>query len=161
MELNRDIKDGQIDIEGQIAGVMSEAYEKYDEEVRTPGLNIVTQVRGIKSDDCDVADRVTVMKYYTVKSREEYEMGNYERHYGSVYTRTTYVVKPRKFYNEAQVWAFLKHIDRVAGRELEDAEKKLLLRYITKGRQYELVCLIDRTKEFENETMYNDIKKEH
>lgn len=144
----------------EIQRIMGETQKRYNEEYKSPKLNIVTAEKNITGDGCDGGDRVTVMKYYTVKNREDYEKGNYERHYGEVYSTGTYTVMPRKFYNEAQVWAFLEHIERRAGRTLEDAEKMLMLRTITKGRRYELVCIIDRTKEFERETMYKDYKKE-
>lgn len=142
-----------------IERVIAETQERYNKEYKTPELNIVTTEKYKTGDDCDLHNRMTVMKYYTVKPREYYENRHSERHYGEVYSRASYTVMPRKFYSEAQVWAFLKHIERRAGRTLEDAEKMLMLRTITKGRRYELTCVINRTKEFERETMYKDYKE--
>lgn len=88
-------------------------------------------------------------------SSEKYLTG---RGYGEHYERTirtfTETLKPRTFGSEREIRAYMKHTERLAGRTLEDAEWGILLRTITNGRQYELVCVEDLTRELEGIPRY-------
>lgn len=147
-----------------ITKLIEDTQREYDKEYKEKRLNIVTSKMTIKDtkdgDDCEGQGRerkeVTVMKYYTVKPKEYYADRQYNEHYGTTYQRYTYTVKPRNFYTEQQIMTFLQYIDRLAGRTLEDDEKTLMLRYITNGKPYELMCVIDRTKELQGQTMWED-----
>lgn len=147
-----------------IAKLIEDTQREYDREYKEKRLNIVTNkmtIREYKDGDDREGQRparkeVTVMKYYTVKPKEYYTDRHYDEHYGTTYQRYTYTVKPRNFYTEQQLMTFLAYIDRLAGRTLEDDEKTLMLRYITNGKPYELMCVIDRTKELANQTMWQD-----
>lgn len=146
------------DIESIIRG----AQKKYDREYRTPILNIVTSEKCKAGDECDGRNKkregVTVMKYYTVRPKEYFTNGRYEEHKGKVYQQYVRVIPPRKFYNETQVYNYARYINKIAGRTLESDEMNLLLKTISRGRQYQLTCLIDRTEEFKGQTMWRDIK---
>ena len=147
-----------------IAKLIEDTQREYDREYKEKRLNIVTNKMTIREykdgDRCKGQDqdteKVTVVKYYTVKPKEYFANRHYDEHYGTTYQRYTYTVKPRNFYTEQQLMTFLAYIDRLAGRTLEDDEKTLMLRHITSGRRYELTCLIDRTKEFKDQTMWQD-----
>lgn len=136
------------DIAGFMAGALGKEYERCDQ----PGLKIMTNKVSMMGDDREV----NVVKYYKVTKGEDYEMSNHPRHYGVTYMKKLYDVKPRKFYSVPQVEAFVKHIERLAGRKLDDAETMLMLRHITRGEHYELVCLVNITKEVKEEVMYKE-----
>lgn len=78
----------------------------------------------------------------------------YDEHNRKTYESYNITIRPRKFYSETQVENFMKYIRRIAGRTVEDDEMMLLLRTITKGRQYKLTCLIDRTEELAGVTKW-------
>lgn len=145
-----------------IAKLIEATQEEYDKEYRSPILNIVTTVKDKAGDrykrQSKDTEKVTVVKYYTVKPKEYFANRQYNEHYGTTYQRYTYVVKPRNFYTIQEIEQFLRHIEKLAGRTMEDDEKTLMLRHITNGRRYELTCLIDRTREFKEQTMWQDNK---
>lgn len=143
-----------------ITKLIEETQKGYEEEYKTDRLNIVTRQMRVKDDKGDdkgmTHKEVTVVKYYTVKPKEYYTERQYKEHHGQTYQRYTYTVRPRVFYTVQEIETFLRYIDKIAGRTLEDDEKTLMLRHITNKRPYELVCVIDRTKELANQTMWRD-----
>lgn len=141
-----------------IEEVFNKTQREYDKEYKTEQLNIVTTTMDKTGDKCDGHDTVTVTKYYTVKPKEYYTDRQYDEHYGRTMWRTTQVIKPRDFYNRHELEMFIRYINKIAGRTLEDDEMTLLLRHITNGRQYELTCVLDITDECERATVWEDKK---
>lgn len=141
-----------------IANTIEEFVKSYEKEYQTPILNVVTDVMDETSDKCDGRKRMTnvktVMKYYSVKPKEFYSERQYEEHNSKTYQKYVMTIKPRKFYSKAQVMAYVSYLNRTAGRTIEDDEMNLLLRTITRGRQYDLVCVIDRTEELKEVTKW-------
>ena len=166
MALQNDIKELQVRVTAasdELDGLFREINESYEREYKTPRLNIVTTMKDktvtTVNDRSDGRKQVTVMKYYTVKPMEYFvKRDRYDEHNGVTMYKTTQIIKPRKFYSVTEAECFVKYINRIAGRTLEDDEMMLLLRTITNGRQYELVCLIDGTREFKKQTMWEDDK---
>ena len=149
--------------------------QEYDKEYLTKRLNIVTTVKDVidddsdgqsrvttKDDDCDGRNRktkqVTVVKYYTVKPKEYFTDRHYPEHTGVTYQKYVKDIPPRKFYHMDELRAYIKLLNKWAGRTLEEDELRLLLRHITNGRHYELVCLVDVTDQLKEETMWRDIR---
>ena len=89
----------------------------------------------------------TIMRRVRVTDKETMMRDGYDEHDRRTVTTEIKVIRPRRFYSETQAMTFVKYIRRIAGRTVEDDEMMLLLRTITKGRQYELICAIDRTEE--------------
>lgn len=120
-----------------------------DREVRErqeKRLNVVTTTMDIMDDTCDGHNQVTttmdIMKYYTVRPVEYFRDRQYEEHNRMTFKKTVKDIPPRKFYRMTQLEAFIEHLHKMANRTIEDAEITLLLRHITNGRHYELVCLV-------------------
>lgn len=134
-----------------ISGAMSEAEARYDDEYKSARLNIVTGEK-----DLNETTRVTVMKHYSVRPKEYYSERGYDEHCGATYQTYVKTLPPRKFYNVAQIETYVQYINRIAGRTLEVDEMNLLLKTLARGRQYELVCVLDRTEELKGETMWGD-----
>ena len=149
--------------------------QEYDSEYRTKRLNIVTTVMDVAGDICDGRSRVTtkdddcdgqspkpkqvtVVKYYTVKPKEYFTDRHYAEHHGTTYQKYIKDIPPRKFYSESELRAYIGLLNKWAGRTLEDDELTLLLRHITNGRHYQLVCLVDVTEDLKRETVWKDIK---
>ena len=143
-----------------IERIMREAQASYDEEYRTKGLHIVTTEMDKTDDKCDGRNKgtkgVTVMKYYTVRPKEDFMNERYEEYNGEVYEKYVETIQPPKFYSETEVYNYARYINKIAGRTLEIDEMNLLLKTISRGRQYKLTCLVDRTKEFKGETIWRD-----
>lgn len=136
------------DIKEILAGALNEEDEKGDQ----PGLKIMTNMKGAIGEDREGS----VVKYYKVTKGEDYEMSVRPRHYGRTYMKRIYEVKPRKFYNRAQVDFFVKHLKKLAHRDISDIEMMMILKCITRGEMYELVCFMDITDEVKNEVMYEE-----
>lgn len=143
-----------------IIKLLEETKKKNDEEYKTPVLNIVTSVMDEGCDGCDGRKTrpkgVTVVKYYSVRPKEYYTNERYDEHKGKTYQKYVMTIPPRRFYTETQVYNYARYINKIAGRTLDNDEMNLLLKTISRGRQYELTCLIDRTEEFKNQTMWRD-----
>lgn len=141
---------------------VGELQQEYDREYLTKRLNIVTTVKDIIDDDCDGRDRgtkpVTVVKYYTVKPKEYFTDRHYDNYDGVTYQKYVKDIPPRKFYSESELRAYIKLLNRWAGRTIERDELTLLLRHITNGRHYQLVCLVDVTEQLKRELVWRDIK---
>lgn len=137
--------------------------QEYDREYLTKQLNIVTVAMNENGDDCERPDRVTsvkdVMKYYTVKPKEYFADRHYEEHDRVTYSRHIKDIPPRKFYTVTQIEYYIKYLNRVAHRTIEDAEMALLLRAITNGRHYELVCLLPIKDTKAEHLEWDDIKR--
>ena len=145
-----------------IQRIIERTQAEYNREYLTPILNIVASEIDETSDRCDGRNRkpkkVTVMKYYTVRPKEYFTNERYKEHKGKTYQRYVRTLQPRKFYTATEVYDYAKYINKIAGRTLENDEMNLLLKTISRGRQYQLTCLIDRTEEFKGQTMWRDIK---
>lgn len=131
---------------------------EYDKEYLAKRLNIVTTEMGKGGDSCDGAKRVTVVKYHTVKPKEYFTDRHYESCNGATYQRYIKDIPPRKFYTETELRNYMAVLNKWAGRTIEDDEMRLLLRYITRGRHYQLVCLVDVTEQLKDELVWRDIK---
>ena len=136
-----------------------EGLEQIQEEEEEKKLITVTREFHLKRDDCEVVDSVTTVKYSTMKPMSYFTDRHYQEHKGGLYRTTVQTIRPRKFYELREIENFVEHLKRMAGRTLEKAEIGLLLRHITRGEHYDLVCVIDETRNFEGQTVYEDIKK--
>lgn len=134
---------------------------KNDEEYKIPRLNIVTSEidEGVKlkGDEYGRQDKVTVMKYYTVRPKEYFEDGRHEEHNGKTYKKHIIDIPPRKFYTATQVYDYASYINKVAGRILESDEMNLLLKTISRGRHYKLTGLIDITDQVKEQTVWRTV----
>ena len=95
-----------------------------------------------------------IMRRVRMTDKETMMRDGYDEHNRRTYEGYNMTIQPRKFYSETEVRNFMRYIRRVAGRKIEGDEMMLLLRTITKGRQYELTCLIDRTEELAGVTKW-------
>ena len=149
--------------------------QEYNKEYLTKRLNVVTTVKDVIDDSCDRRSRVTtkgdgcdgqsprlkqvtVVKYYTVKPKEYFTDRHYDNHNGTTYQKYIKDIPPRKFYSESELRSYIKLLNRWAGRTIEGDELTLLLRHITNGRQYQLVCIVDVTDQLKDELVWKDIK---
>ena len=124
-----------------------ESYQvEYDKEYKVKLPQVVT----IKVDE----GGDTIMRRVRMTDKETMMRDGYDEHDRKTVTTEIKVIRPRKFYRETDAWAFVRYIRRIAGRTVEDDEMMLLLRTITSGRQYELTCVIDRTKELAGVTKW-------
>lgn len=137
-----------------IERIIGETQERYKEKYLKEEVCVVTGEKDVINDDYKRPNSVTVMKYQTVKDKEDFMVRGYKEHNKRTYARRIEVIKPRRFYKAEDVYAYARHINRLAGRTLEDAEMNLLLKTIARGRQYELVCLVDITDELEGVTKW-------
>ena len=96
----------------------------------------------------------TIMRQVRMTDKETMMRDGYDEHNRKTVTAEIMVIQPRRFYSETQACAFVNYIRRIAGRTVEDDEMMLLLRTITKGRQYRLTCVIDRTEELAGVTKW-------
>lgn len=146
----------------EISGIQQE----YDREYLTKRLNIVTVVNDQISDTCDGSNRVTpvndqtkaVMKYYTVKPKEYFTDRHYQASDQVTYARHIKDIPPRQFYTVTQIEYYMRYLNRIANRTIEDAEMALLLRAITNGRHYKLVCLLPIQDTTDEHLVWDDIK---
>lgn len=138
------------------------AQASYDREYRTKGLQIVTsgvnKTSGGDGGQDESPQRMTVMKYYTVKPKEYFTNRHYDEHHGQTYRIYTKTIQPRKLYTATEVYDYARYINKVAGRTLETDEMNLLLKTIARGRHYELVCVVDITEELDGQTVWVDRK---
>lgn len=132
--------------------------QEYKREYLDKRLNVVTTMRDVIGDDCGGYKRVAVVKHYTVKPKEYYTERHYNKHQGTTYQKYVKDIPPRKFYRESELRAYIGLLNKMAGRTIENDELTLLLRYITSGRHYQLVCLVDITEQLKRETVWEDIK---
>lgn len=128
-------------------------------EEREKKLITVSKAYHLTDDTCDLGETMTLVKYTTMKPEAYFTERHYERHAGQLHSTAIKTIRPRKFYELREIENFVEHLRKIAGRTLEDAEIKLLLRHITRGEHYDLVCAIDQTEAFENEIVFEDIKK--
>lgn len=140
--------------------------QEYDREYLTKRLNIVTVTDEQTGDTCKRSNRVTpvndqtksVMKYYTVKPKEYFTDRHYQPSEQMTYARCIKDIPPRRFYTTAQIESYIRYLNRVANRTIEDAEMTLLLRAITNGRHYQLVCLLPIRDTRSEHLIWDDIK---
>ena len=145
-----------------IERIIGETQERYKEEYLVERTGVVTVKRDVMDERykrggenrMEGAITVNVMKRQTVRPKEEMINRGYKEHNGMTVKKYIKVIKPRRFRNAEQVYAFAERINKTAGRTLEDAEMNLLLKTIARGRQYELVCIADITDELEGVTKW-------
>ena len=123
---------------------------EYDKEYKVKLPQVVTTEIDLTNDGCDGA----MMRRVRLTDKETMVRDGYDEHNWKTYERYNMTIQPRKFYSETQVENFIRYIRRIAGRKIENDEMMLLLRTITRGRQYELTCLIDRTEELAGVTKW-------
>lgn len=123
---------------------------EYNKEYKVKLPQVVTTEIDLTDDGCDGA----MMRRVRLTDKETMVRDGYDEHNLKTYERYNITIQPRKFYSETQVENFMRYIRRIAGRKIENDEMMLLLRTITKGRQYELTCLIDRTEELAGVTKW-------
>lgn len=111
----------------------------YDKEYKTKEPQVVT----IKIDEGGDAT------YRRVRMTDKMRMmrDGYEEHNRKTYESYVETIQPKRFYSETQVMTFVKYIRRIAGRTVTDDEMNILLQTVSRGRQYQLTCLVDRTEE--------------
>lgn len=128
-----------------------ESYQAgYDREYKVKLPQVVTSEMDLTNDGCDG----TVIRRVRITDKETMMRDGYDEHNRKTYESYVETIRPRKFYSETQVENFMKYIRRIAGRKIEGDEMMLLLRTITRGRQYELTCVIDRTEELAGVTKW-------
>lgn len=120
--------------------------EEYDREYKVKLPQVVTTEIDEGGD--------TIMRRVRLTDKETMMRDGYEEHDRKTYEKYDMTIPPRKFYSETQVENFMRYIRRIAGRKVEGDEMMLLLRTITRGRQYKLTCLIDRTEELAGVTKW-------
>lgn len=124
-----------------------EGYKReYDKEYKVKLPQVVTSEMDEGGD--------AIMRRVRMTDKETMLRDGYDEHNRKTVTTEIMVIQPRRFYKETDAWAFVKYIRRIAGRTVEDDEIMLLLRTITKGRQYRLTCVIDRTEELAGVTKW-------
>ena len=124
-----------------------ENYQRgYDKEYKVKLPQVVTSEIDKGGD--------TIMRRVRMTDKERMMRDGYDEHDRKTYESYNMTIQPRKFYSETQVENFMRYIRRIAGRKIAGDEMMLLLRTITKGRQYELTCVIDRTEELKNMTKW-------
>lgn len=134
--------------------VLKRYQKEYDEEYKVKRLNIVTTEMDGRDDGCGGQKKKTVMKYYTVRDKEYYTKRGYDECDGTVLQKDEIEIPPRKFYTESEVRNYARYINKIAGRTLEDDEMNLLLKTISRGRQYRLTIVKDITKELKGQTIW-------
>lgn len=128
-----------------------ESYQaSYDKEYKVKLPQVVTTEIDLTDDGCDG----TMMRRVRMTDKETMMRDGYDEHDRKTYESYTETIPPRKFYSETEVRNFMRYVRRIAGRKIEGDEMMLLLRTITKGRQYKLTCLIDRTEELAGVTKW-------
>ena len=124
-----------------------EGYQReYDKEYKVKLPQVVTSEVDEGGD--------TIMRRVRMTDKETMMRDGYDEHDRKTVTTEIKTIQPRRFYKETDAWAFVEYIRRIAGRTVEDDEMMLLLRTITKGRQYRLTCVIDRTEELAGVTKW-------
>ena len=124
--------------------------EEYDREYKVKLPQVVTTEVGLTDDGCDGA----MIRRVRLTDKETMMRDGYDEHNLKTYESYDMAIQPRKFYSETQVENFMRYIRRIAGRKIEGDEMMLLLRTSTRGRQYKLTCLIDRTEELAGVTKW-------
>lgn len=125
----------------------------------TERLNVVTTKRDILGDNHGGYKPVAVMKYYKMTSENEMYKRPVEDYDGVTYEKYEWELQPRKFYTMASLKAFMEVTERRAGRPIEDAEWGLLLRAITNGKRYKLVCIRDITGDLKDCRSYKELRE--
>lgn len=124
-----------------------EGYKReYDKEYKVKLPQVVTTEMDEGGD--------TIMRRVRMTDKETMMRDGYDEHNRKTYESCVEAIRPRRFYSETEVMTFVDYIRRIAGRTVEDDEMMLLLRTITKGRQYRLTCVIDRTEELAGVTKW-------
>ena len=140
--------------------------QEYDNEYLPKKLNIVTVANEQIGDTCERPNQMTpmndqtksVMKYYTVKPKEYFADRHYQAHNDTIYARHIKDIPPRRFYTVTQIESYIRYLNKVANRTIEDAEMTLLLRAITNGRHYKLVCLLPVQDTKSEHLIWDDIR---
>lgn len=119
---------------------------EYDREYKTKGPQVVTSEIDEGGD--------TIYRRCRMTDKERMIGDGYNEHNRKTYEKYVETIRPRRFYSETEVMTFVKYIRRIAGRTVTDDEMNLLLQEVARGRQYQLTCLVDRTKELKKMTKW-------
>lgn len=130
--------------------ILKSHIRRYEKEYKTKGPQVVTSEIDEGGD--------TIYRRLRMTDKERMICDGYNEHNRKTYESYVETIRPKRFYSETEVMTFVKYIRRIAGRTVTDDEMMLLLRTITKGRQYRLTCLVDRTKELEGVTKWVRVK---
>ena len=133
-----------------IEDILKRHARRYEKEYKTKEPQVVTSEIDEGGD--------TIYRRLRMTDKERMICDGYNEHNRKTYESYVETIRPRRFYSETEVMTFVKYIRRIAGRTVTDDEMMLLLRTIVKGRQYELTCLIDRTKELNKMTKWVAVK---
>lgn len=114
---------------------------KYDKEYHTKEPQVVTAKIGEGGD--------AIYRRVRMTDKERMIRDGYNEHNRKTYESYVETIRPRRFYSETQVMTFVKYIRRIAGRTVTDDEMNILLQTVSRGRQYQLTCLVDRSSELE------------
>ena len=123
-------------------GEIIKSYQaEYDREYRTKEPQVVTAEIGEGGD--------AIYRRCRMTDKERMMRDGYNEHDRKTYESYVETIRPKRFYSETEVMTFVKHIRRIAGRTVTDDEMNILLQTISRGRQYQLTCLVDRSSELE------------
>lgn len=114
---------------------------EYDKEYHTKGPQVVTAAIDEGGDATYRRVRMT--------DKETMMRDGYDEHNRKTYESYVETIRPRRFYSETEVMTFVNYIRRIAGRTVTDDEMNILLQTVSRGRQYQLTCLVDRSSELE------------
>lgn len=114
---------------------------EYDKEYKVKGPQVVTAEIDEGGD--------AIYRRCRMTDKERMLRDGYNEHNRKTYEKYVETIRPRRFYSETEVMTFVKYIRRIAGRTVTDDEMMLLLKTVSRGRQYQLTCLVDRSSELE------------
>lgn len=123
----------------KISEILGSYQVDYVKEYRTKEPQVVTAEIDEGGD--------AIYRRCRMTDKERMLRDGYEEHDGKTYESYVETIRPRRFYSETEVMTFVKYIRRIAGRTVTDDEMNILLQEVSRGRQYQLTCLVDRTEE--------------
>lgn len=114
---------------------------EYAKEYKVKGPQVVTAEIDEGGD--------AIYRRCRMTDKERMLRDGYNEHNKKTYEKYVETIRPRRFYSETEVMTFVKYIRRIAGRTVTDDEMNILLQTVSRGRQYKLTCLVDRSSELE------------
>lgn len=75
-------------------------------------------------------------------------------HEGKAYSKATYTLKATPIRTREQATRVITRVKHLANRPVDEYEMLRILKTLGSGRQYELICLIDRSEELKNTPMF-------
>lgn len=125
----------------KISDVMKSYQVKYNKEYKVKGPQVVTAEIDEGGD--------AIYRRCRMTDKERMLRDGYNEHNKKTYESYVETIRPRRFYSETEVMTFVNYIRRIAGRTVTDDEMNILLQTVSRGRQYQLTCLVDRSSELE------------